>query len=119
MALIARMLLRLLGGRRGPLQCCWGLAPRTLTFSSRPPTYYDDLGVHPQASSQEIKTAFYSLSKQHHPDRNAEEPEALARLHAISEAYDVLGTAASRSKYDKGVLGRSSSVAEREMASHR
>ena len=77
------MLLRLLGCRQGTLQCWWGLVPRTLAFSSRPPTYYDDLGVHPQASSREIKTAFYALSKQHHPDKNADKPEALARFHDI------------------------------------
>ena len=87
-----------------------------------PPTsssYYDELGLHPQASAREIKNAFYALSKQHHPDRNVENAEALKKFQAISEAYEVLSNPATRTKYDKGVLGRASSVAERERASHR
>lgn len=86
-----------------------------------PPTssYYDELGLHPQASTREIKNAFYALSKEHHPDRNVENAEALNRFQAISEAYEVLSNPATRTKYDKGVLGRASSVAERERASHR
>eukprot|EP00092_Neocalanus_flemingeri_P006494 GFUD01007001.1.p1 GENE.GFUD01007001.1~~GFUD01007001.1.p1 ORF type:complete len:206 (-),score=29.45 GFUD01007001.1:46-663(-) len=81
--------------------------------------YYDDLGVHPQSSSKEIKDAFYKLSKEYHPDRNVDDPTALTKFQNISEAYDTLSNPAQRTKYDKGVLGRSSSVAEREASAHR
>jgi len=87
--------------------------------SSSSPSYYEELGLHPQASAREIKSAFYALSKEHHPDRNIENAEALKKFQAISEAYEVLSNPATRTNYDKGVLGRSSSVAERERASHR
>ena len=82
-------------------------------------SFYDDLGVHPQSTAREIKEAFYNLSKDHHPDRNVDNPEALKKFQIISEAYEVLGNPEKRIKYDKGVLGRTSSVAERERATHR
>ena len=81
-------------------------------------SYYEELGVHPQASSKEIKAAFYKLSKEFHPDRNVDNPEALRKFQNISEAYDTLSNPGTRTKYDKGVLGRSSSVAEREASKH-
>lgn len=82
-------------------------------------SYYEDLGVHPQSSSKEVKDAFYKLSKEFHPDRNVDNPSALKKFQNISEAYDTLSNPSKRTKYDKGVLGRSSSVAEREAATHR
>jgi preprotein translocase subunit Sec63 len=33
--------------------------------------YYADLGLPQQASSREIKVAFHSLAKKHHPDKKA------------------------------------------------
>jgi len=86
--------------------------------SSSAPTYYDELGVHPQARPREVKAAFYALSKEHHPDKNVADEEALRRFQAISEAWEVLGNPATRERYDKGVLGRASSVAERTAAAH-
>lgn len=82
-------------------------------------TYYEDLEVHPQSSSKEIKDAFYKLSKEFHPDRNVDNESALKKFQNISEAYDTLSNADKRTKYDKGVLGRTSSVAEREAATHK
>ena len=82
-------------------------------------SYYDDLGVHPQSTSREIKEAFYKLSKEYHPDRNIDNQEALKKFQSISEAYELLSNPSKRIQYDKGVLGRNSSVAEREAASHK
>ena len=82
-------------------------------------SFYDDLGVHPQSTAREIKEAFYKQSKEHHPDRNVDNPDALKKFQIISEAYEILGNTEKRIKYDKGVLGRTSSVAETERASHR
>ena len=91
----------------------------TANINTNQQSFYDDLGVHPQSTSREIKEAFYNLSKDHHPDRNVDNPEALKKFQIISEAYEVLGNPEKRIKYDKGVLGRSSSVVERERATHR
>jgi len=80
---------------------------------------YDHLEIHPQATSKEVKEAFYRLSKIHHPDTNKDNEAALERFQVISEAYQTLSNPALREKYDKGVLGRTSSVADRERSSHR
>ena len=43
--------------------------------------YYEDLGIDQNADSKKIKEAYYSLSKQFHPDLNPENPEAYKRFH--------------------------------------
>jgi len=104
---------------RGCIQKVWLRHISLGSPVSRPVSYYDDLGVHPGASAKEIKVAFYKLSKDCHPDMNKDNPTALAQFQTISEAYNTLSNPKQRLKYDKGVLKRSSSVAEREMSSHR
>ena len=89
------------------------------TCAFRDTSYYDDLGLSSLANSKEIKAAYYDLSKKYHPDKNADNPEALQKFQAISEAYATLGDPRLRRQYDKGVLGRSTSVADRELSKHR
>jgi len=97
------------------------LTYRTYSSANSKLTYYEVLGVTSQASGREIKQAFLRLSKIHHPDKNINNTSSSSsdKFQAISEAYEVLGNPSLRSKYDVGVLGRSSSVAEREVSSHR
>lgn len=65
------------------------------------PTHYQLLELGPQASSQELRQAFRSLSKRYHPDTTtlpaAEASEAFARLR---QAYGVLANPESRRAYD-------------------
>ena len=49
-------------------------------------TFYDLLGVSPEASSDEIKKAFYKLSLQYHPDKN---PGYEEKYKQITAAYDI------------------------------
>ncbi|NWW39098.1 DJC30 protein, partial [Panurus biarmicus] len=65
---------------------------------------YDVLGVPSTATAAQIKTAYYEQSFRYHPDRNAGSAAAAARFAAVSEAYRVLGSAALRRKYDRGLL---------------
>uniref|UniRef100_A0A8B9BN42 DnaJ homolog subfamily C member 30, mitochondrial n=1 Tax=Anser brachyrhynchus TaxID=132585 RepID=A0A8B9BN42_9AVES len=67
---------------------------------------YEVLGVPPTATQAQIKTAYYEQSFRYHPDRNAGSAAAAERFAAVSEAYLVLGSAALRRKYDRGVLSR-------------
>ena len=53
--------------------------------------YYTTLGVSRGASDQEIKRAFRKLAKEHHPDRNPDDPAAEERFKEVSQAYEVLG----------------------------
>lgn len=65
---------------------------------------YEVLGVPATATAAQIKTAYYEQSFRYHPDRNAGSAAAAARFTAVSEAYRVLGSAALRRKYDRGLL---------------
>ncbi|CUS21926.1 LAQU0S04e04016g1_1 [Lachancea quebecensis] len=64
-------------------------------------TYYDLLGVSPDAKSIDIKKAYRKKSVQEHPDKNPNDPTATERFQAISQAYQVLSKDDLRAKYDK------------------
>jgi curved DNA-binding protein len=63
--------------------------------------YYATLGVTKAASEKEIKQAFRKLARKFHPDVNPGDKTAEGRFKDINEAYEVLGDAAKRSKYDE------------------
>ena len=62
--------------------------------------YYEVLGVARDATGSEIKRAFRSLARQHHPDKNPEDPESERRFKEVQEAYAVLSDPDERRKYD-------------------
>jgi curved DNA-binding protein CbpA len=64
------------------------------------PSYYEILGVGPEASLDEIKRSFRSLAMRHHPDKNKNSEESRLRFMKIVEAYEVLSDANSRRTYD-------------------
>jgi curved DNA-binding protein len=66
-----------------------------------PRDYYETLGVARSATADQIKTAYRKLARQYHPDRNPGDKEAAARFKEIQQAYDVLGDADKRRKYDQ------------------
>jgi curved DNA-binding protein len=63
--------------------------------------YYSILGVNKTASSDDIKKAFRKLAVKYHPDRNPGNKQAEEKFKEISEAYEVLGDADKRKKYDQ------------------
>jgi curved DNA-binding protein CbpA len=72
-------------------------------------SHYDALGIKTGASAKEIKTAFYKLSKKHHPDVNPDDASAAQKFSTISNAYDVLGDPVKRREYDNELHSRTSS----------
>jgi molecular chaperone DnaJ len=62
--------------------------------------YYEVLGVGRGASQDELKKAYRSLARQHHPDANPEDPESEHRFKEIAEAYSVLSDPVKRRDYD-------------------
>jgi curved DNA-binding protein len=63
--------------------------------------YYAVLGVAPDADEQTIKQAYRKLARQYHPDINPGDKEAEERFKEINEAYQALGDAERRRKYDE------------------
>lgn len=62
--------------------------------------YYKVLNVSTDATKDEIKKAFRSLAKKYHPDRNANDKEALRKFQEVNEAYEVLSNEEARKQYD-------------------
>jgi len=63
---------------------------------------YSVLGVAKGASQDEIKRAYRKLAKQLHPDVNPGNKQAAERFKDVSAAYDVLGDADRRKRFDRG-----------------
>jgi len=65
---------------------------------------YEVLGVPKSASDAEIKKAFRSLAKKHHPDTKGGDKAAQRRFQEISAAYDIVGDKEKRAKFDAGQI---------------
>ena len=62
--------------------------------------YYEILGVSRNASEKEMKAAFRKLARKYHPDANKGNKDAEDKFKEINEAYEVLGDAEKRRRYD-------------------
>jgi molecular chaperone DnaJ/curved DNA-binding protein len=61
---------------------------------------YDILGVDDDASKEEIKKAYRTLARKHHPDRNPDDPNAEETFKEIQKAYSILSDEEKRQQYD-------------------
>ena len=63
--------------------------------------YYEILGVPRKAKTDEIKKAYRKLARKYHPDLNPNSKQSEEKFKEIQEAYEVLGDAGKRKKYDQ------------------
>jgi len=68
---------------------------------------YKTLGVAKDASQDQIKSAYRKLARKLHPDVNPDNKQAEDSFKKVSAAYDLLGDAAKRARYDAGEIDSS------------
>ena len=65
---------------------------------------YQELGVAKGADQEAIRKAFRRKAKDLHPDRNPGDKKAEEQFKRVSSAFDILGDAEKRGKYDRGEI---------------
>jgi DnaJ-class molecular chaperone len=65
------------------------------------PTYYEILGISSDASVDDITRAYRQRALERHPDRNPNDPAAVADMQRIAEAAEMLRDPLKRSEYDR------------------
>ena len=63
--------------------------------------FYAELGVKKDATADEIKKAYRKLARANHPDSNPGDTAKHDKFKSVAEAYDVVGDADKRKKYDE------------------
>ncbi len=63
--------------------------------------YYEVLGVGKTATEDEIRKAYRTLARKHHPDVNPGDKSAEDKFKEINEAYEVLSDSDKRKRYDQ------------------
>ncbi|ROW15842.1 hypothetical protein VPNG_02437 [Cytospora leucostoma] len=62
---------------------------------------YDQLGVKPDASQDEIKKGYRKAALKFHPDKNKDNPSAAEKFKDCSQAYEILSDPEKRKIYDQ------------------
>ncbi len=65
---------------------------------------YKTLGVSHSTLQDEIKKAYRKLAKKYHPDLNPGNKDLEKKFKEIAHAFDLIGTADARAKYDRGEI---------------
>src|SRR3981081_931719 len=75
---------------------------------------YTVLGVKKDASQDEIQKAYRRLAKKLHPDLNPGNKQAEEQFKEVSQAYDLLGDADKRARFDRGEIDASGAERPRQ-----
>ena len=67
--------------------------------------YYDLLGVQPDATSSQIRSAYRKMARTVHPDKNPDDPDAERKFRELSAAYQTLSDSSKRKQYDSSGVG--------------
>ena len=74
-------------------------------------TLYEFLGVEPEASPEEIKTAAQYLAKKFHPSKYPNNPRVAARFKKIKLVYNTLANPQKRAAYDAALTKKRTETA--------
>src|SRR5262249_5706841 len=75
---------------------------------------YAVLGVKPEATPEEIRKAYRGLAKKLHPDLNPGDRQAEEKFKQVSAAYDLVGDAEKRARFDRGEIDAAGNERPRE-----
>ncbi|XP_015592838.1 dnaJ homolog subfamily C member 30 [Cephus cinctus] len=76
-----------------------------MSTNSLSKNHYETLELKQSATHNEIKSAYYKLTMQYHPDKNKSD-FAKEKFRNVAEAYEVLGNQHSRKAYDRKITVR-------------
>ncbi|MDO4696374.1 MAG: J domain-containing protein [Neisseria sp.] len=82
-----------------------------------PHTHYDNLKVPPDATDEDIRTAYRRLCRQYHPDCKPATPDAERIIRLINQAYAVLSNPESRRAHDKWIAEQQTVLREERIGS--
>jgi DnaJ-class molecular chaperone len=75
---------------------------------------YEVLGVAPTASAADIQKAYRKLAKKLHPDLNPGDKAAEEKFKEVAGAYDLLGDADKRKRFDSGEIDAAGAERQRQ-----
>lgn len=76
---------------------------RSFSKDGKQINYYDELELDWSATNDDIKGAYYKLSKVHHPDKNKGCKKAATKFRDLTEAYETLSNERLRKLYDRAL----------------
>ena len=68
---------------------------------------YEVLGVKSDASESDLQKAFRKMAKKYHPDLHPGDKKSEDRFKEVNAAYDIVGDAAKRARFDRGEIDAS------------
>eukprot|EP01134_Creolimax_fragrantissima_P003595 CFRG3595T1 len=87
---------------RSPINNYIYITPRVNHYTNQfNDDYYKILGVSKNASTSDIKIAYFTQAKKCHPDVCPNDPVAMAKFKKVSEAYSILKDPSMRRSYDQ------------------
>src|SRR5262245_54337586 len=95
--------------KRWAIDFAWNVA-RRLRRPAPMRTFYEVLGLPPQADEAQIKAAYRDLARRHHPDVNGGDAALAERLTEINRAYETLSDPRTRSAYDHALAWQQTQV---------